>query len=81
LAAVFYSKGFTRYMLSIDAHQPVSQASVFAAEKPKDSVFFDISMVCIKMSAAAVVMLLLATAVEAFYADYMLDVLGGWLGA
>jgi len=81
LAAIFYSKGFTRYMVPLTTHQPVSPASVVAAEQPKDNVFYDISVVCIKMGVAAVAILFVATAVEAFYADWMLAQMGAWLGA
>ena len=80
LAAIFYSKGITKYLLPIPAKTPGSQASVLAMEIPKDSVFYDITIACMKMVVAAFITLLIAAFVESIYAPWMLSQLSQWLG-
>jgi len=80
LAAIFYSKGITKYLLPMPARQPGSTASIMAMEIPKDSVFYDITVACMKMVLTALVVLLIAASVEAFYAPWMLEQLSQWLG-
>ena len=80
LAAIFYSKGITKYLIPLPTRQPGSTASILAMELPKDSVFYDITIACMKMVLAALLILLFAAAVEAFYAPWMLKQLSHWLG-
>ena len=79
LAAIFYSKGITKYLIPVSQKGPSSTASVMAMELPKDSVFFDITVACMKMTGAALVILLVAAGVESFYAPWMLDMLRNWV--
>ena len=54
--------------------------SIMAMEIPKDSVFYDITVACMKMVLTALVVLLIAASVEAFYPPWMLEQLSQWLG-
>ena len=79
LAAIFYSKGVTKYLIPVAQKGPSSTASVMAMELPKDSVFYNITVACLKMAGSALVILLVAAAIEAFYAPWMLGLLREWV--
>jgi len=79
LAAIFYSKGVTRYFVPLAVNLPSSTASLLAQEKPRDTVFYDITIACLKLVLTALFTLLIATCVEVFWATWMLSLLKNWV--
>ena len=72
IAAIFYSKGFTRYMLPLPQRTPNSDASVLAMELPKDNLFYDISVTCLKMAVFSALLTFIGAFVESTYAPWVL---------
>ncbi len=80
LAAILYSKGVTKYLVPLTLNAPGSEASLVAQAMPKDTVFFDITVVCAKLTLTAVGVLVIAALLEVFYATWMLSLLRAWMG-
>lgn len=79
IAAIFYSKGLTRYMLPLPERNPASDASVLAMELPKENLFYEISVTCMKMVLMATTLTLIGAFVESTYAPWVLGQLNQWL--
>jgi hypothetical protein len=73
LAAIWYSRGVTKYALTLSAPQPISEASFAALKRPQEQILADITKSCFKMVLLGVAILLLAALVEALYAPWMLE--------
>jgi hypothetical protein len=73
LAAIWYSKGLTRYALSLSVHQPISDASHAALARPSDEVLQAITRSCAKVLALGLLVLLAAALVETTYVPWMLE--------
>ena len=79
IAAIFYSKGLTRYLLPLPQRIPTSDASILAMELPKESLFYSITVTCFKMALIATILTIVGALVESIYAPWVLNLLNGWL--
>jgi hypothetical protein len=80
LSAIWYSRGLTRYALTLKTPQPISDASHMALAHSQDDILQDITTASIKGLVLALLVLGLAALVESQYLPWMLTQVQAQLG-
>lgn len=80
LSAIWYSRGLTRYALTLKTPQPISDASHMALAHSQDDILQDITTASIKGLVLALLVLGLAALVESQYLPWMLTKVQTQLG-
>jgi len=73
IAAIFYSRGLTRYAIALEVKTPSTTASFNALRQPQETVLQDITIACLKILVLGLSLLALAAFVESTFAPWMIE--------
>ena len=74
MAAIWHSRGMTKYSFTLSTSQPVSEASFAASQYPQEEVLQAITKSCLKMRLLGAIILVVAAVVETMYVLKILNV-------
>jgi hypothetical protein len=80
VAAILYSRGLTKYAVTLHAPVPQSTASFAAIKRPQEDVLSEITTSTFRIFLLGLIVLFFAALVESFYAPWMLETVAANLG-